>query len=45
MLDTGLGAIIATGFFGPAAALPAAIYSLVQNLTGAVIVKLKQRYW
>ncbi len=40
ILDSGLGTVIATGFFGPVAALPAAIYSLIQNITGAIIVKL-----
>ena len=32
--DSALGIIIATGFFSPLAALPSAICSLIQNITG-----------
>lgn len=40
MQDSAVGIIIATGFFSAAAALPSAICSLVQNLTGPMLVKV-----
>lgn len=43
MFDTGLGVVIATGFFGPLAALPGALLSIIQNLTAAIIVKCVRR--
>ena len=43
MFDTGLGVVIATGFFGPLAALPGALLSIIQNLTASIIVKFVRR--
>ncbi len=40
MFDTGLGVVIAASFFGPLAALPAALLSILQNLTATTIVKI-----
>lgn len=39
MQDSALGIILATGFFTPLAALPSALCSLVQNLSGPVLAK------
>lgn len=37
--DSALGAIIATGFFTPLAALPSALASLLQNLSGPLLAR------
>jgi BASS family bile acid:Na+ symporter len=39
--NSGLGVALATSFFGPAAALPSAFYSLWHNVTGPVLAS----YW
>ena len=43
MQDSSLGIIIATSFFSPLAALPCAICSVLQNLTGPWLAKLFAR--
>ena len=44
MFDTGLALVIAATFFGPLAALPAALLSFIQNLTASVLVHLSRRH-
>ena len=39
MFDTGLAVVVATLFFSASAALPAALLSIIQNLTGAALVR------
>jgi bile acid:Na+ symporter, BASS family len=39
MFDTGLAVVIATSFFGPLAALPGALLSIIQNITASVLVR------
>ena len=39
MFDVGIGIVIATLFFEPATALPAAIMALMQNLTASFLIK------
>ncbi|MBS0359094.1 MAG: bile acid:sodium symporter family protein [Proteobacteria bacterium] len=39
IFDSALGVIIATNFFGPLAALPSALISIIQNVTASFIVK------
>jgi BASS family bile acid:Na+ symporter len=43
LFDVGIGVVIATLFFEPAAALPAALMSIIQNLTASMIVKWSAR--
>lgn len=40
MQDTGLGVVIATTFFSPAAALSGAIFSMLQNITAPILIKI-----
>ncbi len=40
MQDSGLGVIIANSFFGPASALASALYSLIQNITAPILIKV-----
>lgn len=39
MQDTALGVVMATQFFGKLSALPGAIFSVIQNLTGPALVR------
>ena len=40
MLDTGMAVMLALKFFGVATALAGALYSAIQNITGALLVKV-----
>ncbi len=43
MQNSGLGVVLAHGFFSAAAALPGALFSLVQNLAGITLAKIWRR--
>ena len=43
MQDSGLGVVLATNFFGVEAALSGAFFSVIQNITAAIAVKIMNR--
>ena len=42
ILDTGMAVVLATKFFGTATALTGALFSAIQNITGALLVRILQ---